>query len=294
MKSQFREKTYEKYFFAELSRITNSLFPPDQWLEHFWGFDDAVYVPPWWRFRFLPHIRARRHYRKDGVFLDEINRKLKTEFEYFPKAKFNLFIQYKIPDFLSNARAKEWPDWNKPYFRIQTTPHQQVVLEKIDGLSAGRAATVYAAPAFWKFDDLCGFALGENIIDQSNIVNVARLHGHSRYTYSDPGNFGYAHSEPEHIESEPFRDIIGQALEKEGLSFVQNLKNLAVLIEESVSIAQAATVDDLRAQRTARDSFGYFQNVTGASSMPAGTVLHALATIEAFADAFGVSPYVIS
>lgn len=45
MDLEFKEKTYEKYFYGELCRQTQICYSPDQCDEHFLGFDDAFFLP---------------------------------------------------------------------------------------------------------------------------------------------------------------------------------------------------------------------------------------------------------
>ena len=174
MLAQFKEKTYEKYFGFELARLTNVTFSPDQCDEAFLGFDDAFFLS--WQLLKprLPHMRRQRWARLHGLPLstfdiigDEMSRRL-------PPFKFNLFVQYKRPEYLSRSSALEWPCWRNPYFRYETTPHQHELLAKIEHQSRGRAATVYAAPAFWRSDDLWSHVKAQSVVAQSNIASVGR------------------------------------------------------------------------------------------------------------------------
>jgi hypothetical protein len=203
MLAKFKEKTYEKYFGHELARRTKVTFSPDQCDEAFLGFDDAFFLP----WPFLPHLRRRRWARRPGLTiseLDHIGDEISQRLRLF---KFNLFVQYERPEYLSRPSAVEWPCWGKPYFRYETTPHQHALLAKIERQSHGRAATVYAAPAFWSNNDLWSHVTSESIVAQSNIASVGRLNGHSRFSYLAAGCVGKGHSDPVGIESPAIEQV---------------------------------------------------------------------------------------
>lgn len=44
METEFKEKTYEKYFFHEVTRLTNVMFSPDPCYEALPGVDDLLWL----------------------------------------------------------------------------------------------------------------------------------------------------------------------------------------------------------------------------------------------------------
>lgn len=283
MRAQFREKTYESYFLAELARRTNILYAPDQLDEAFLGFDGAFFLPFAELRHWLPYMRRRRWELLTALpvsaidhFADELNDRL-------PPFRFNLFVQYKRPDYMMRASAAEWPSWSRPYYRYDTMPHQQELLEKV-ALSAGRrAATVYAAPAFWTAENLFDCAKTNSIVASSNIVSVALLNGHDRFSFSSSGNFGIAHSKPVNIESPAFDRILAEGLESEGLPFTKHVK----MLSEQVRSVFSERKPDYELWASARAAILGSPEILPSRS----AFLDALITLEAFSQAFGVNIY---
>jgi len=186
-----------------------------------------------------------------------------------------MFVQYKRPDFLKSSGAGEWKHWKCPYYRYNTTPHQQDALERIEIQSAGRAATIYASPAFWKADDLWSNALAEKISANSNIASVARLRGHGRYSYKSAGFVGKGHSEAADIESSSLETIANSGLSQEPLPFNTHVKRMASLI-------WATLADDAESVQRIR----MMGERIGAGPLDDGSFSSALTAIELFSDLF--------
>lgn len=288
MQALFKEKTYEKYFGHELARKTNITYSPDQCDEASLGFDEAFHLPPKLLAELLPHMRHRRKPRLHGHSMSEFDFVGDELSKRLPLFKFNLFVQYKRPDYISRSDGKEFWSWKKPYFRFDTTSHQQLILEKVSQQSLGRSATVYAAPAFWKSKDLFDNARNGIIVGQSNIVMAERLRGHSRFSYCQPGHLGKGHSDPVDIESSGFDRILSDGLLQEGLQFNIHIKRAAKQIEEA-----AREVDDCAqllglARSLILDGFEDLKPDDGPSSFS-----YAIATVRAFSEAFDISYYAI-
>lgn len=215
MHAEFEEKTYEQHLTSELMHNRRLFFPPGQVLENIVGFDVALrtsnhafwklfpHMYPWWRWMFFMHPPGT-HLRHEWW------QELEHEIEHFPKFKFNCFIQAKRPDRMIRSDAEEYSSWNKPYFRYDTFLSQQLALESLAQKTSGKSIVVYACPAFHKYSELWASINSGQLVKQSNFCEIARLNGHSRYSFDTSGNTGIAHSEPTPIESKPFE----QALEE--------------------------------------------------------------------------------
>jgi hypothetical protein len=278
MKIDFKEKTFEKYFSHEVARLTNITFSPDQCDENFLGFDDAFWLPLPWMIARAPFVRKSRWARMNGIDKKTFEKMGERFASRMPPFRFNLFVQYKRPDFLKTRGAGEWEHWHCPYYRYRITPHQQDVLAKIELQSQGRAATVYASPAFWQADDLWNNVQAGTVIANSNIASVGKLSGHGRYTYTSAGAKGKGHSEATEIESSALNLLISTGLEREALPFNTHIKRVAQLILEVVSASDIGAEQFERARMAVELGELDYTSIVGA-----------LTTIELFSDVFGAS-----
>lgn len=286
MNIEFREKTYEKAFFAEIARRTDIFLPPDQMDEEFLGFDDAFFLPKqylfgliprrWW----IPHVFWHPNLH-DGVHLSEVIDHIGHELSHaLPPLNYNLFVQYKRPEVMVGAHAREWSDWAQTYFRYEITPHQQDRLAVIEQNSGGRAVVIYASPAFATWPELSSRMRSRTIIEGSNIANVGRLVGHRKYAYVQAGAYGKAYSEPTEIRSVSIEEALLSASKQEGLRFSRHMKKVAGEIYEAVNEdRQASLLFDLAHRAITRWSF------------PKDSLAEALLRIRAFEEAFDISYY---
>jgi len=281
MKTEFKEKTYEKYFSGEIARLTNISFSPDQCDENFLGFDEAFLLPFEHPFFFAPYVRRSRRLRRSGIVLREVDHFTDRAVKWMPPFHFNLFVQYKRPEYLQTRGAREWSHWGAAYYRFDITPHQQRLLERLDAASYGRAATVYASPAFWSASDLWQFAPAGQILDNSNIASVGRLTGHDCYTYTGPGHRGIGHSEPEDIVSPSLRETVLAGVERnESVEAKKHILKTAAIVREAVG------GDDETATLLTQAEGPYLTDEPGRSPLA-----QALTTLTAFSDAFAISTY---
>ena len=286
--AEFEEKTYEKYFGHELARRTRATFSAGQCAEFHLGFDEAFQVP-WWAIQYLfPHLLPRIWSRLPGFALSELDDLAERIGQLLPPFRLNFFVQYKRPEHVSGRRGAEWKSWRRPYYRYGITAHQQAALLRIDQTSGGRAAVVYASPAFVENDRLFTLAESGGIIAASNIAPVKQMNGHARFTYVNPGGEGFAYSKPEKVTGPAFEEIMLSALEQEGVQFRDHIIRTAQDMEASLE-------DDLgkRIFVTARKAVVFLSGMEN-GEIEAGTIANALATIEAFCDAFDVSLYAIA
>ena len=152
--TQFKERTYEKFFGHQLARVTNVSYSPDLHDEFHLGFDEAFFVPIlsrflWYRKLFIPQLWYGR-----GLLLSEVDSFVKEVGNDLPRFRYNFFVQYKRPEYVSHHRGKEWKYWECSYYRYRITQHQQEALARVHAAASGRAAVVYASPAFLTWEKL--------------------------------------------------------------------------------------------------------------------------------------------
>lgn len=283
MWAEFKEKTYETYFLAELARLTNILYSPDQTDEGALGFDGSFLLPFPLGWIAFPYVRFRRRRHLSGISAAEIGDFGEELNSHLPPFRLNLFVQYKRPEWLHRSNAAEWSSWGEPYFRYTIEAKQQGLLEKIAQAGAGRAAVVYAAAAFRLNSELFAHAEVGTVVPNSNISSVEMLNGHERFTYKGPGSYGVAHSEPEAIEGPSLDTILARMNDNEGLPFTKHLKLTAKFIDDA--IGDDREVRDLWEASRRAILGGDFAEV-----YPRGrdTWIEAIISIAAFAQAFDV------
>lgn len=285
--AHFEEKTYEKYFGHELvGRFTNS-FSPGQRAEFSLGFDEAFDLP--WlflasNFRYLLKSLWRP---LSGIGLQDLDHIAEEISKDLPPYRFNFFVQYKRPEYVAGHRGGEWPSWGEPYFRYDLTTHQQEALEKLHVASSGRAAVVYASPAFWTSEELFDAAAKKRVIKKSNIAKAETLAGHGRYSYVSEGGFGVAHSEPKEIRNPTFEELSQSAVDQPEISFRDHMLKAADSIERSL--------DDHRSRVTFERAKKAMISTVAAEDVevPSEGFVSAILTIEAFCDAFAVEFYAV-
>lgn len=256
--AEFREKTYEKYFFAELiQQGARHFYPPDQMAENILGFDDAFFLPPftakgnllgggeiWKRLSDLQDLNR-------GMTLNEIDG-LATEFPHWPNFNLNFFVQYKRPDFFAAEALNgpsEWQKIKKPYYRFSLRSkkpagkrkkkfdpkHQLKTLHKLHEEADGRAVITYAAPAFYSAKELWEYVEQRKIIEMSNLAEVQNIKPHHNvYTFLKEGWKGKAFSEPEEITSRSIEAMLGDRKTQAGLNMPTNLKQMASDMVKSI------------------------------------------------------------
>jgi hypothetical protein len=247
MNAEFEEKTYEQHLTRELVNGRRLFFPPGQVLEGIVGFDVALrtsnrhfwklfpHANSWWRrMLFMPPL---------GIHLrHEWWQELEREIEYFPKFKFNCFIQAKRPERMVRSDAEEYASWNKPYFRYDTFSSQRQALESLAHTTSGKAIVAYACPAFHTHKELWTAIYSGQLVSRSNFCEVAKLNGHGRYSFVSSGSYGTAHSDPIPIESRPFEQALDELQDQAAWE-----SNSAFLTETAKVIVDASEqLGDLR------------------------------------------------
>jgi len=246
MKCEFEEKTYEQYHNIELLGKSNIFFPPGQLQENILGFDSVLFsknknfwklwrkIPLWreflWRFWSL----ILEGVYLDNIFWEDLREVIDKEIKV--KFKFNVFIQYKRPEYLKSNRSKEFIYWKRPYYRYDIDIHQNQILSQIERQANDKAIVIYGAPAFHTFNDLFKYFGEGKLVENSNYVKPSTLDNHQRWTYVNSGTEGWAFSEPERKESIKLIDYINIVRENIKESEIESnsqfiSKTLSVLVE---------------------------------------------------------------
>ena len=221
--AEFEEKEYERYFNDHLSIVDRQCWSPGQVLEGRIGFDGAAMVSPHLLFDLFHFRRLRRHDLQRGVQFDanyvrEVFNVLDAE---LPPYRFNLFAQYKRPEYVSRSNGREWSSWRRRYYRYEINIDQNDVLCKIESICGGASLVTYCCPAFHTKSELWGYNLGGTILEKSNYAPPSRLSGHHVYSFADPGGRGRGHSEEEEIEGKPLKDMLSIAMDRPAQSAKQ-------------------------------------------------------------------------
>ncbi|MHA1333086.1 MAG: hypothetical protein ACTSPL_03315 [Candidatus Odinarchaeia archaeon] len=204
MKCEFEEKIYEFYHNLELVDRERIIFPPGQVMEHDLGIDVALFSwnKKFWRIWGFKTSRAIPTGIGWWPLLNEHQwEKLEAVINTFSDFKFNIFLQYKRPKYITSIRGREYRWWGKPYFRYELLEHQQNILEQLELNARRNAIVAYASPAFYKWKDLSRYFEENRLIENSNYVKPDMLKRHRRWTYINSGTLGKAFSEPRDIEN---------------------------------------------------------------------------------------------
>lgn len=199
-------------------------------------------------------------------------------------SKYNLFVQYKVPEFLTTKRARQWHYWGKEFFRFLITEHQQEALYSLSTAIGSNAFVVYASPAFSGRDKLEEYARTNSIVENSHVVEASLLGAagrHHTYSYLNSKTAGFANSEPEEIE--------GRTLE---LMFSLGDELEAVPTSEFL-ITTSQTISELSSRLSTMENFSSFRErhfgEFNGSSYP---ILSALTNVRAFCAFWNLKSYI--
>lgn len=280
---EFKEKTYEKYFSQEMTKMTNYTFSPDQNDEYYLGFDEAIWLAGPDLAYLAPYIRLRKFRKRIGLEIEELDNIPDKIWKKLPSFKCNLFVQYKRPEYMFRTHASEWGDWRSPYYRYSISNDQHEKLESIRQKGNGRVSVVYASPAFWSAKTLYNLSTKREIVDFSNIVCSGYVNGHSKYTYQNPGTIGKAHSESTDIESEGLTQIFESHAENENATIDQEMLRLSKNIDECCGIDKK--------MQSQRDQI---LRANGYENLVEGRLSYAFANIKAISELLDSRIYLIS
>jgi hypothetical protein len=195
MECEFEEKQYEYQMNRQLEKKRSVTFVSGQVLENTIGIDAAIlsYDPIFWSL-------WRAQNPKSGIRLSpklwDFMKKHIDNDEFPAKFKYNVFMQYKRPEYISSPRANEFKTWNKPYFRYDIDDEQQDILCRLEQKVSKCAIVAYACPSFWRRKELWRYQANRRLVENSNFVQPIVLNGHKRYTFVKSGKDGIPFSEP--------------------------------------------------------------------------------------------------
>lgn len=201
--AEFEEKQYEIAATLELGR-RGDVFGAGQVLEKIVGYDAAAAPSsdhPMWR--------VLRVSRPSGLRLlpSHWQPGENPNSEELPSVLVSLILQYKRPEYLRRANAKQWRLWKRPYFRITRGPNQQRILLRLERNLGPAAIVRYAAPAFWQRGELEAAQLAHRVLLQSGYVQPSDFGRHSVWSYSEPGIDGRANPDGSRRPFETFESL---------------------------------------------------------------------------------------
>jgi hypothetical protein len=255
MRCEFPERNYEQCLNRELQQ-TRDIFMPSQPLEELIGIDAAFLLNPRYRRLLSPLWNPRLPFPPRGVRLgpfiwDDLQHRLDRH--NFPLFKANIFLQHKVPEYLTSKRAAEYHYWNSPYFRYEIQQNQLRVLSNLESKISAKALVAYVCPGFWKYTELFRFSSNGQIVRNSNFVKPTSLTGHRSYTFNSTGTSGKAFSEPTEIPNVDFNSEIERLRRiRSRLSNSQFIKSLAEIINRTIEDS------DERTRNIFADAMRYF------------------------------------
>ncbi|MBB5786733.1 hypothetical protein [Jiangella mangrovi] len=208
--ADFEEKSYETAYNVELASGLGGnprVFSPGQVLEKLTGFDAAADPGP-------DHLiwRVLRIPRPPGLSLLPAHWSPSTvgtpRPDQLPSLPVSLILQFKRPEYLRGATAKQWRLWYDPYYRFKVDPAQHNVLRRLERRLDGVALVRYAAPAFHRLEELEVAQVARTIIEQSGHVSPEALGGHRVWTYQSAGAVGRGNPTGQRLLFETLGDLL--------------------------------------------------------------------------------------
>lgn len=197
--AEFEEKDFEAALYHQLAKDSPNVWSPGQVFEHHFGIDAAIYT------RHLFFMRSlNRSYFSRKLILNSLNWGYVWQ-SYgrkrgLPTFEVNALIQAKRPQhLLGQNRSIAKHGIAGHYWRFESVPHQQSLLERLSKKVGNRAVVSYASPACHLWDDLDRFIGTDKLPDNCSYVTAERMAGHKHWCYQQPGGVGVACSEPEPI-----------------------------------------------------------------------------------------------
>ncbi|MCS4174579.1 hypothetical protein [Salinibacter ruber] len=201
MRAEFEEKEYEAHANSQLAEESKLVYPPGQVTEKVLGFDASLGVGKENYFWEAADETYRSGTQIDEDWWEQLDESVD---EKFPPFRYNLFVQYKRPECMVKASAREWGEWGESYFRYRITEHQQDALENLEENMGDEGVVYYASPAFYEKKALWESLEEQDLIERTNFAQPSKVTEHDVYTYSESGSGGIGFSDPEPVKSTPF------------------------------------------------------------------------------------------
>jgi hypothetical protein len=202
--AEFWEKEFETAFAIELAERGGYVLSSSQVIEKIVGYDAAAHPDasnPIWQILNVPRPRGLRlvepHWRPGRL----------PEGRHLPSRPVSLILQFKRPEYLYGARAKQWSLWHAPYYRFTRSKSQHRILRRLQNRLGSDALVRYVAPAFWTRADYEYRHIVQKIISGSGFVSPQRLGAHWVWTYQQPGTDGLANPRGRPARFESFFDL---------------------------------------------------------------------------------------
>ncbi len=208
--AEFWEKEFETAFAIELADRGGYVLSSSQVIERIVGYDAAAHPDASnviWQILKVPRPRGLRlvepHWRPG---------RLPTR-TYLPSRPVSLILQYKRPEYLYGARAKQWSLWHAPYYRFTRSRTQHRILRRLQKRLGADALVRYVAPAFWTRADYEYRHIVRQVIAGSGFVSPQHLGAHWVWTYQQPGTYGLPNPRGRPAWFESFSDLVGHFYE---------------------------------------------------------------------------------
>lgn len=258
---QFGERQYELAANLELLAGAGSFFTPTTSLEAHLAIDVAMTPgdPAIWT---LLGVAPPRGVRAGARTFRHWPRG--TPSSAIPPFLLSLFLQYKRCSHLTRARAKEWTEHGEPYWRIELSPRQHHTIQQLDTAVGADAVVRYAAPRFWRHEDIWRLQAVGEVLDSSLLVSPSAVHRrHTSLTWSSSvGLLG--HSEVERLPVETTEDLAHDLCRRAAQRRRENVEtsaryHLETLAEALVELAPSRRTrgdwrDDVRADQRLREA----------------------------------------
>lgn len=154
-----------------------------------------------------------------------------------------LFLQYKVPDYLTTRGAREYRRYRVrvPYFRIDIYPeytsHQHNMMREF---AKDKVGVYYCAPAFMSYDEYAELHLGGQIAERSAFIPVEDLPANSKreehsIVYNiNPLEFKWCSDEPTSVDAWVGASSLFRALREDRTSFAR-LEEILPRVERVVA-----------------------------------------------------------
>lgn len=155
----------------------------------------------------------------------------------------NIFLQYKIPEFITRKNSRnpsQWNSFNSPFYRIKldTNSEQYRLLKALKTIDN---EVCYVTPEFYKSEEIKQNYLSNNIILRSSIFPIDYLphylSGYHNLCYQADKNTAFVFSERFEINKKSISEILYQFEEIDKKNSIQSeAKRIKKILENVVEI----------------------------------------------------------